>query len=151
MGSTQGIPSGDQGPATAAALTSAEFHAFAEVFEASDWDELELLVDGLDLRLRRTALGVSSRLTLAVAPALPPAVICAPHLGTFRARAVDGQSVVAGAVVGELRVMRRTVAIVSPTAATIVAVHARDGSLVECGEVLFFVEPGTAAAGGASS
>jgi acetyl/propionyl-CoA carboxylase alpha subunit len=128
-------------------LTSEEFHVFAEVFAASDWDDLELLVDGLDLRLRRSALGVTSRLTRAKEPGIVAPVLCAPHLGTFHARVAAGQSVEPGTLLGELTFMARTTAIIAPSAATIIVIHAADGSLVECGEVLIFLDSDVPACG----
>jgi acetyl-CoA carboxylase biotin carboxyl carrier protein len=158
----------------------AEILTLIELFKSSQWEELHVEVDGLQLFLSRDP-GASLRGGTRTAPATPAALaatvpqaspsapsaappaqagsqdsipahwvaVTAPNLGTFyRAPkpgaapfVTAGESVAADAEVCLLEVMKLFTTVKAGTQGVVRRVCVEDGSLVEFGHVLFYIEP----------
>lgn len=158
----------------------AEILTLIEMFRSSNWDELHVEVDGLQLFLSRdpnASLHGHPRAASAPQPHLQAAAhtapvsaladshpapaathetvpahwvaVTAPSLGTFyrapkpgAAPFVNaGQNVAADSEVCLLEVMKLFTTVKAGTAGVVRRVCAEDGSLVEFGHILFYVEP----------
>ena len=144
-------------------VTAADLEAFVQVFEASDWDEVDVRIGDVELRLSRSNGHVISRqssVLVAVdepATVIPSAQISAPHLATVHHGLVaggaacvkPGDPITPDTVVCTLQVMQRFFALKAGMSGTIGQVCVSDGALVQCGEVLFVVEPASVSTGSA--
>jgi acetyl-CoA carboxylase biotin carboxyl carrier protein len=150
-------------------LTARDLAEITRLLEDSRFDELELEYDGMKIHLRRSGVtaptaGGEPRASQAppemasAAPAAPPAglpvdpdlaAVKAPLLGTFyRAPKpgappfVDtGARVEADTIIGIIEVMKLMNTVRAGVRGTVREFRARDGALVEYGEVLLTVDP----------
>ncbi len=139
------------------ALSADDIDAFVQIFEASDWDQVDVVVGEVNLHLSKTDRA-SARLVLrsgAAAKELPAASpathldIAAPHVGTFFRAATPGgpplveigQEVGNDTEVCRLVVMKRSLSLTAGLAGVVREIRAMDGALIEGGQVLFRVEP----------
>lgn len=152
-------------------LTARDIAEIARLLEDSRFDELEMEVDGMKIHLRRGGSGAApkqtptarpspqpsdSQSTAAFAPTAssPPvdaglAAVKAPLLGTFyRAPKpgappfVDtGARVETDTIIGIIEVMKLMNTVRAGVRGTVREIRARDGALVEYGEVLLTVDP----------
>lgn len=143
------------------AISMADIEALVAQFEASDWRRIELIADGVELRLSKDGAVLPSP---AAAPAsvpdtgpavVPPAVaiggqqVPAPSLGTFYRAPKPGEApfVAVGSrvAVGDplclVEVMKLFTTVNAPIGGTVVAIHAEDGDLVEFGQPLLSIDP----------
>jgi len=155
-------------------LTARDIAEITRLLEDSSFDELELEIDGLKIHLRRGGNGVKPHFSpearvatpievekRAQTPFPPPSSahdpeltpVRAPLLGTFyRAPkpgappfVEPGASVEPGTVIGIIEVMKLMNAVRAGTRGVVREIRARDGTLVEYGEILLLVdarEPG---------
>jgi acetyl-CoA carboxylase biotin carboxyl carrier protein len=140
------------------AINLADIEALVAQFEASDWRRIELVADGIELRLCKdgtpppaTAHPPSSspRAEPEPPPLLAGTTVTAPSLGTFYRAPKPGEQpfVEIGAHVAEgdplclVEVMKLFTTVHAPCAGTVRAVHASDGDLVEFGQPLLSIEP----------
>ena len=144
-------------------VTAADLEAFVHVFEASDWDEVDVRIGDVELYLSRSNGHVISRqssMLVAVdesATAAPSARITAPHLATVHhgvtvggaACVKPGDSVTPDTVVCTLQVMQRFLALKAGMSGTIRHVCVGDGALAHCGDVLFVVDAASVLPGSA--
>ena len=156
----------------------AEILTLIEMFRSSNWEELHVEVDGLQLFLSRdpnASLSSHARAASVLQPHVQTAAapvsaladshpaptathetvpahwvaVTAPSLGTFyrapkpgAAPFVNaGQSVAADAEVCLLEVMKLFTTVKAGTAGVVRQVCVEDGTLVEFGHILFYVEP----------
>lgn len=141
-------------------ISLADIEALVAQFEKSDWRRIDLVADGVELRLSKDgelAAPVQGVATPAAPPAAPrePAAlspgrtVAAPSLGTFYRAPKPGEPafVLVGERVAEgqnlclLEVMKLFTTVHAPCAGTVLAVHAADGDLVEFGQPLFAIDP----------
>jgi acetyl-CoA carboxylase biotin carboxyl carrier protein len=144
-------------------LSSEDIDAFVQIFEASDWDQVDVVVGDVELHLSKTATATArlvgrSRATPVSASATDTALsaehaalaeIAAPHIATFfrapkrgTASFVEvGQSISADTEVCLLEVLNVFTSLRAGIDGVVRKVCATDGALVEGGEVLFLVEP----------
>jgi acetyl-CoA carboxylase biotin carboxyl carrier protein len=141
------------------AISMADIEALVAQFEASDWRRIELVADGVELRLSKDSpVAASAAPTpLAAPPAAtpPPAdapgghVVGAPSLGTFYRAPKPGeppfvevgQRVAAGDDLCLVEVMKLFTTVHAQISGTIRAIHATDGDLVEFGQPLLSIDP----------
>ncbi len=142
-------------------ISLADIEALVAQFEKSDWRRIDLVADGVELRLSKDGSGTSTAFPTTVAPsaavaaALPLAgtpsgyVVTAPSLGTFyRAPrpgeppfVVVGQRVAVGQDLCLVEVMKLFTTVHAPVAGVVLAVHAADGDLVEYSQPLVSLDP----------
>jgi acetyl-CoA carboxylase biotin carboxyl carrier protein len=143
------------------AISMADIEALVAQFEASDWRRIELIADGVELRLSKdgqvappTARTPVSATTPAAATPLAAGAprghgVTAPSLGTFYRAPRPGEApfvaigtrVASGDPLCLVEVMKLFTTVNAPIAGTVVAVHAEDGDLVEFGQLLLSIEP----------
>jgi acetyl-CoA carboxylase biotin carboxyl carrier protein len=147
------------------AITASDLEAFVRLFEMSDWSEVDVIVSGIELRLRKSSTGVTSRITwvprqggLASGTANPAndlQQISAPHLGTLRHRVQPGgfailcagDSVGPDTVLCTLEVMERVIEIKAGIDGSIRQVCFDDGALVQYDDILFVLDATRASSG----
>ena len=148
-------------------LTARDIAEITRLLEDSRFDELELEIDGMKIHLRRSGAapsadekGARAGLAPDKSPAVPAsaaipvtdpalAAVKAPLLGTFyRAPKpgappfVDvGARVEGDTIVGIIEVMKLMNTVRAGVSGTVREFRARDGALVEYGEVLLTVDP----------
>jgi acetyl-CoA carboxylase biotin carboxyl carrier protein len=152
-------------------ISLADIEALVAQFEKSDWRRIELVADGVELRLSKDGSGAAMSFPASAAPPAvvpsavvpsavgaaaplpgdPPAghVVTAPSLGTFyRAPrpgeppfVAVGERVAVGQDLCLVEVMKLFTTVHSPVAGVVVAVHAADGDLVEFGQPLVSIDP----------
>lgn len=148
-------------------LTARDIAEITRLLEDSRFDELELEIDGMKIHLRRNGAPASvaaegaragvapdkspAAPAAAASPATDPALaaVKAPLLGTFyRAPKpgappfVDvGARVEGDTIVGIIEVMKLMNTVRAGVSGTVREFRARDGALVEYGEVLLTVDP----------
>ena len=131
----------------------ADLEAFVRIFEASNWDEADVTMEGASLHLRK----VTGRpLLVRYGPLADPSValrrgaeVTAPHIATYRCAPVDGapqdaevgQVISAKTGIGRLEVLGRSKDVLAGVEGRIAKILVEDGALVECGQVLFEMEP----------
>ncbi len=135
-----------------------DLQAFVQIFEDSDWDEVELRVGDLELHLSKSASSV--RVTRRMPDRSVAGVVSspeksgtgvdihAPHVGTFfrspnpkaAAYVEAGDLVDDHSVVCRLEVMNRSVEIKAGVGGFVSKICVDDGVLVEGGQVLFVVD-----------
>jgi acetyl-CoA carboxylase biotin carboxyl carrier protein len=135
-------------------LTSQDIAAITKLLEDSAFDELELELNGMKIHLRRGApAGAAPQPATRVEPGDVPAIepglapVRAPLLGTFyRAPKpgappfVDvGAKVEPDTIVGIIEVMKLMNTVRAGVHGVVRAIPARDGMLVEYGEILALV------------
>jgi acetyl-CoA carboxylase biotin carboxyl carrier protein len=141
-----------------------------EMFEASDWRELRIGMDGLNLHLskdgnaqfatvQQVQATPASASPQVAAPLSPPAVsdipahwtaVTAPNLGTFYRAAKPGlpplveigQRVEANSEICLLEVMKLFTAVKAGISGTVRHVCVADAEMVEHGQPLFYIEQG---------
>lgn len=143
------------------AISMADIEALVAQFEASDWRRIELIADGVELRLSKDGAVLPSPAAAPVSvpdpgPAVvPPASatggqqVPAPSLGTFYRAPKPGEApfvavgsrVVAGDPLCLVEVMKLFTTVNAPIGGTVVAIHAEDGDLVEFGQPLLSIDP----------
>ncbi|MFN7399037.1 MAG: acetyl-CoA carboxylase biotin carboxyl carrier protein [Sandaracinobacter sp.] len=143
------------------AISMADIEALVAQFEASDWRRIELIADGVELRLSKDGAVESVAGPVAVpaavpGPAVAPAVVAssgqqvaAPSLGTFYRAPKPGEApfvsvgsrVAAGDPLCLVEVMKLFTTVNAPIGGTVVAIHAVDGDLVEFGQPLLSIDP----------
>jgi acetyl-CoA carboxylase biotin carboxyl carrier protein len=143
------------------AISMADIEALVAQFEASDWRRIELIADGVELRLSKDgAVAPVAVAAPAVAPAPASAPVAAavvsggqqvtaPSLGTFYRAPRPGEApfvavgskVAAGDPLCLVEVMKLFTTVNAPLGGTVVAIHARDGDLVEFGQPLVSIQP----------
>ena len=152
-----------------AIVKSEDIEALIELFEASDWDEMHLEIEGLDLFLSsdpkaRLAAPAHAQATTPqgmghLAPPPAPAkevssvpegwvAVKAPNLGTFyrapkpgAACYVElGQSVTADMEICLIEVMKLFTSVRAGTAGVIREICVDDAEMVEYGQTLFYIE-----------
>jgi acetyl-CoA carboxylase biotin carboxyl carrier protein len=142
------------------AISMADIEALVAQFEASDWRRIELVADGVELRLSKD--GAVAPVAEAAAPAMvraetrvPAAVaaagqqVTAPSLGTFYRAPKPGEApfvavgsrVAAGDPLCLVEVMKLFTTVNAPVGGIVIAVHAEDGDLVEFGQPLVSIDP----------
>jgi acetyl-CoA carboxylase biotin carboxyl carrier protein len=151
-------------------VTPKDIEALLETFEASDWSEMKLKIEGLELFVSkssgaRPSVGVGEISAPAPAPAPAPAGIAstpkhgaapdhwvavrAPHLGTFyrspkpgAAPYVNlGQHVEPMTEVCLIEVMKLFTSLFAGVSGVVRQVLVEDSELVEFGQTLFLIEP----------
>ena len=146
-------------------VTTDDLAALIRIFDASDWTEMHLKVEGAELFISRDGNAPSP--TRAAAPVVPsqavpispgkaeaaiPAgrvAIRAPSLGTFYrapkpgapAFVELGQTVTADTEICLIEVMKLFTAVRAGLRGTVREVYVQDGDLVEFDQPLFLVEP----------
>jgi acetyl-CoA carboxylase biotin carboxyl carrier protein len=142
-------------------LTAKDVAEITKLLDESDFDELNLELDGMKLSLRRGASADSARPPAAAAPAAEPKrpfiapgaddagqhTVTAPLLGTFfrapRPGAPPfveiGSKVEPDTVIGILEVMKLMNTVHAGAHGRVAQILARDGALVEYGEALLRV------------
>jgi acetyl-CoA carboxylase biotin carboxyl carrier protein len=147
-------------------LTSKDVAEITRILEESSFDELYLEINGFKLTLKRTAANASSQppraeVTAPAGPAQTAAVaapspaldeaevrsVVAPLLGTFYRAPKPGEppfvevgaQVEAETIIGIIEVMKLMNTVRAGVQGTVVDILARDGALVEYGEVLLRV------------
>lgn len=147
-------------------LTSKDVADITRILEESSFDELYLEINGFKLTLKRSGAKASSQppsaeVTAPAAPAqtaaaaaAPPALdeaevrsVVAPLLGTFYRAPKPGEPpfvevgarVEAETIIGIIEVMKLMNTVRAGVQGTVVDILARDGTLVEYGEVLLRV------------
>ena len=144
-------------------LTARDIAEITRLLEDSSFDELELEIDGLKIHLRRSGTAPARAPAAAAAPAsparhvpanAPPDVdeaglesVRAPLLGTFyRAPkpgappfVEPGARVVPDSIVGIIEVMKLMNTVRAGASGVVRAIRARDGELVEYGEILLTI------------
>lgn len=147
-----------------------DIEAFVAIFEASDWEQIDLVVGDFELHLSKNPTpapgltGASSATVVSLvenrplqSPTTPPPIatganwieIQAPHLGTFyrapkpghESFVEVGQIVRADTEVCLLEVMKLFTALRAGVSGVIRRICVPDATLVEGGQVLFMVEP----------
>ena len=128
------------------AISMADIEALVAQFEASDWRRIELVADGVELRLSKD--GAVAPVAEAAAPAMvraetrvPAAVaaagqqVTAPSLGPFYRAPKQGDPLCL------VEVMKLFTTVNAPVGGIVIAVHAEDGDLVEFGQPLVSIDP----------
>lgn len=140
------------------AITMADIEALVAQFEASDWRQIALVADGVELRLSKDGpvAGVPTPAPVTPAVATPQSreTVCghgvtAPSLGTFYRAPKPGEApfvgpgakVAAGDPLCLVEVMKLFTTVDAPVAGRVVAIHAEDGDLVEFGQLLVSIDP----------
>lgn len=143
------------------AISMADIEALVAQFEASDWRRIELIADGVELRLSKdgavapmavAAPAVTPAPTAAPVPAAAVSVgrqVTAPSLGTFYRAPKPGEApfvavgsrVAAGDPLCLVEVMKLFTTVNAPVGGIVIAVHAEDGDLVEFGQPLVSIDP----------
>jgi biotin carboxyl carrier protein len=134
------IPPTESWRLTLTGVLPADLEAFVRIFEAS----LHLRkVPGQPLLVRYRPLTDSGH------PLPRGAEVIAPHIATFRRAPVPGaprgaevgQAISATTVIGRLEVLGQTRDLLAGIEGRIARILVEDGALVECGQVLFELEP----------
>jgi acetyl-CoA carboxylase biotin carboxyl carrier protein len=147
------------------AISMADIEALVAQFEASDWRRIELIADGVELRLAKdgpaapSLAPVQAPAQASAAFAAPAAAaareasrghsVTAPSLGTFYRAPKPGEppfvalgaQVAAGDPLCLVEVMKLFTTVNAPLAGRVVAIHAEDGDLVEFGQPLVSIDP----------
>jgi acetyl-CoA carboxylase biotin carboxyl carrier protein len=151
-------------------VKSKDILALIEIFEASDWRELRIGMDGLQLLLSKDSNAqfanvqhvqatVPSSNAAAAVPVRAPVVsdipghwtaVTAPNLGTFYRAAKPGlpplieigQKVEASTEICLLEVMKLFTAVKAGISGTVRHVCVADAEMVEHGQPLFYIEQG---------
>jgi len=146
-------------------LTAKDVAEILKALEASNFDTLDLELDGVKLQLRRSGAGAAPPVRASVpAPAtgappthappveVPPgtSAVPAPLLGIFYRAPRPGEPafvevgarVEADSIVGIIEVMKLMNTVRAGVRGEVVAIPAVNGELVEFGEALLFVRPG---------
>ncbi len=143
-------------------ITAADLEAFVQIFQASDWDEVDVNVGDLALHLSRSDGQVIPRYTHA--EPIPEQLgsdagqvirITAPHFATVHLGASPGGDacvragdiVTANSVICTLQVMQRFIPVKAGVNGTIREVATADGANVQFGELLFALNSAVASAG----
>jgi biotin carboxyl carrier protein len=131
----------------------ADLEAFVRIFVASNWDEADVAMDGASLHLRKVP---GRPLLVRYGPLADPGIagarcaeVTAPHIATFRqasapgahSSAEVGQAITANTVIGRLEVLGQMRDLLAGIDGRIARILVEDGALVECGQVLFELEP----------
>jgi acetyl-CoA carboxylase biotin carboxyl carrier protein len=148
-------------------LTSRDIAEITRLLEESSFDELELELEGLKIHLRRSGsaparemaapaaavnappMGAAAAATSAEDPALAP--VRAPLLGTFYRAPKPGAPpfvqvgarVAPDSIVAIIEVMKLMNTVRAGVSGVVREIRARDGELVEYGEILLTVAPET--------
>jgi acetyl-CoA carboxylase biotin carboxyl carrier protein len=139
------------------AATWADLLDLVSTLDASEYAEVDIEMRGLRLRMSTTAGPPVPTPSSAAPEPAPPApadddtavAVVAPMLGTFYGRPAPdadpfvevGDTVAAGTTVAIVEVMKLMNPVTAGVAGRVVEVRARDGDLVEHGDVLLRVEP----------
>ena len=136
-----------------------DIEAIIAQFEASDWRRIELIADGIELRLAKDAGGAFA--TAAPSPAAavvapPPSaaaldghIVTAPSLGTFYRSPKPGEPpfvepgglVAVGDPLCIVEVMKLMTIVTAPIGGRIIAFHVTDAALVEFEQPLVGIDP----------
>jgi biotin carboxyl carrier protein len=132
------------------AIPEQELDAFVQIFEASDWDRVEVVIGDWALRLAKneaSAPGHAGRVSVEVGagPAQRPdwVEILAPHIATFRGAPAPGARVGKDTEICLLEVLRVATPLRAGVDGVLRRICVADGDLVEAGQPLFLVEPAT--------
>lgn len=130
------------------AISEEELDAFVQIFEASDWDRVEVVIGDWVLRLTKTEASAPDRagrvsVDVGTGPARKPdrVEILAPHIATFRPAAALGARVGKDTEICLLEVLRVAMPLRAGVDGTVRNICVADGDLVEAGQPLFLVEP----------
>ena len=139
----------------------ADIEAIIARFEASDWRRIELIADGIELRLAKDPVGgmeslaplaTATPMPMPAAPAaaaLPGRIVSAPSLGTFYRSPKPGEPpfveaggrVAAGEPLCIIEVMKLMTIVAAPVAGRVIAFHVADAALVEFEQPLVSIQP----------
>ena len=154
-------------------IPARDIEALVRTFDGSDWDEMRVVVDGLELYLSknpadRARLASTPNSAVSSATDKPPSpsakstskpaaidvpegmvVVRAPNLGTFYRAPKPGappyvsigQKVEPGTELCLIEVMKLFTTLKAGAKGTIKRVCAKDGAMVEFGDILFYIEP----------
>jgi biotin carboxyl carrier protein len=129
-------------------ITPQELDAFLQVFEASAWDQVDVVIGDWALRVAKAGPAVPGRVRrLAVAAGSDPAhrqdwvEIQAPHVATFRRVAEEGAQLRQDSAVCLLEVMRTVTPLAAGVEGIVRRIYVAEGDLVEAEQPLFLVEP----------
>lgn len=119
--------------------------ALLREFARSQWQELYLVNDGLEIFIARQG-GGANPMTTAAAPApapRPEAVnkvqLSTPHVATLLTCAAEGAALKAGDVAATLELLDETVDVLAPVAGRVSLVSAASGSLLEFGAPILVI------------
>jgi acetyl-CoA carboxylase biotin carboxyl carrier protein len=147
-------------------LTARDIAEITRLLEASDFDELDLEINGLKIHLKRSGNveRATARAAAAPAPSVPEAApqavrpvpsadphrvdVRAPLLGTFYRSprpgappfVTEGANVEPDTIVGIIEVMKLMNTVRAGARGAVHEIRARDGELVEYGEVLLTLD-----------
>ncbi len=114
-----------------------EVRAMLALFERSDWRDLHLRTERVELFMARDD-GVANPMA---GTASSGTEICAPHLATLVSLLPEGTTVLPGESVAVIEMLGQAEDILADEAGTIAAHCAVSGSLVEYGQPLLLVTP----------